>query len=351
MFLWEWMQQNSLPVLLYGMGNGAEKVLALCREYGVPVAGVFSSDDRARNVEFQGYPVLSMGEILQKFQEAVILLAFGVYQDEVLARLDALAQRYTVLVPDLPLLGGPVLDPAYLAAHEADIQAARALLADEQSRKVFDTMLEAKFTGSLPCHFLADTARREDLELLHLGPQEWYLDLGAYNGDTILEFLSLTGGQYAAISAWEPDAHNRKKLLEATASLPQVTVLPYASWDRETTLTFSGKGGRNCGLVPDLPGRYAHPHPTEARPVDQFSQPYTFVKMDVEGAERETLLGMQEALRRHHPKLLISAYHRTDDFITLPLLLQQICPGYQMFLRRNRCLPAWEIQLYASWKD
>jgi hypothetical protein len=130
-----------------------------------------------------------------------------------------------------------------------------------------------------------------------------------------------------------------------------VTLYPWASWQETTLLTFSGKGGRNCGVVPALPGQYRHQHSVEARTVDCLQETYTYVKMDVEGAEAETLLGMRETLARCHPKLLISAYHKTDDFITLPMLLQQLCPGYRMYLRRNPCLPAWEIQLYALWEQ
>jgi FkbM family methyltransferase len=184
------------------------------------------------------------------------------------------------------------------------------------------------------------------MRLLSLGSQECFLDLGAYNGDTIREFLRLTDGQYAWITAMEPDAHNFKKLCEATSLLPNVTLRPEASWDKTCELTFSGKGGRNCGKKPDLPGKYTHLHSVPAIPVDSLNQEFTYVKMDVEGSEAETLRGMQNTLHRCRPKLLISAYHKTDDFIALPLLLEQLCPGYQMYLRRNRCLPAWEIQLY-----
>jgi FkbM family methyltransferase len=264
----------------------------------------------------------------------------------VLQRIEEMASRYEVLVPDLPLFGGEIISPAYLSEHAEQIDAARALFQDRQSLSVFDAMLEAKYTGSLTALYRADTMREDDMRLLSLGSHERFLDLGAYNGDTIREFLRLTDGKYAGITAMEPDVHNFKKLHEATALLPNVTLRPEASWNKACELTFSGKGGRNCGKKPDLPGKYTHLHSVPAIPMDSLNQDFTYVKMDVEGSEAETLNGMRNTLHRCHPKLLISAYHKTDDFITLPLLLEQLCPGYQMYLRRNRCLPAWEIQLY-----
>ena len=351
MFLWHRLQQESSPILIYGMGNGAEKILALANEYSIPIAGIFASNDHARTVEFRGYSVMGYDEALQKYPDAVILIAFGVYQEEVLRRIETLAETHTVLVPDLPLLGGQIMTPETVENAEDSIEKARNLLSDEQSRRVFDAMLEAKLTGELPPHFREDTPRAEDMALLHLGHDEAYLDLGAYNGDTISEFLGLTGGNYASIDAFEPDSYNYKKLSEFVHSLNNVTLHPCASWHEETTLTFSGKGGRNCAMKPDLPGQYKHLHEVPAIPVDSLRRDFSYVKMDVEGAEAETLMGMKELINRCHPKLLISAYHKPDDFITLPLLLDEICPEYRMYLRRNRCLPAWEIQLYCIYPE
>lgn len=351
MFLWHKLQRVQDPILIYGMGNGAEKILKEAKRYNIPIDGIFSSDDHARTVAFQGYSVRSFQQILEQYEKAVILVGFGVYQEEVIQRILSLRQRYTVLVPDVPLMGGEILTPEALEARAQELHSARSLLSDEASRRVFDGMLKAKLSG-IPADYLQeDTLRTDDLKLLQLTREERYLDLGAYNGDTILEFLSCTGGSYTSIDAFEPDAHNLKKLTSAVKELHDITCYPYASWDTHAALTFSGKGGRNCAMVPELPGQYKHLHTVEAIPVDVLHVPYTYVKMDVEGAEAETLRGMKNLLQKHHPKLLVSCYHKPDDFITIPLLIQQLCPGYQMYMRRNRCFPAWEIQLYCIYVE
>ncbi len=351
MFLWWYLQLLTEPILIYGTGNGAEKLLGLCQKYGVKITGFFSSDDRPYHGLFCDYPVLSHREILRRYPDAVILLAFGTQREDVLNRILSLSREHLVLVPDLPLLGGTLLTPEYLQNNTKRIAEARELLGDAQSRKVFDTMLRAKLTGEIQAHFQADTLRHEDMQLLRLGKEERYLDLGAYDGDTIYDFLVQTAGEYTSIDAVEPDEHNYRKLAEKTAQLPRVTLHSFASWDHAATLTFTGKGGRSCGKKPDLPGKYSHLHTVDALPVDVLDKPFTYVKMDVEGAEAETLLGMQKTLNTFHPKLCISVYHKPEDMITLPLLLEQLCPGYRMYLRRNRSLPAWEILLYAVYPE
>ena len=347
MFLWEELRAFSGPILVYGMGNGAEKLLALCREYGISIAGIFSSDSHAREGMFQGCPVLSRTKALAQYPDAMLLLAFGTERPDEVTDLLKLSEQHPMRIPDTPLLGGRILTPGDLSERQEEIRQVSDLWADAQSRHLFHSLLDAKLSGD-PKALMANTSPRPELlELLHLGTEESYLDLGAYRGDTIEEFLSLTQGSYRQITALEPDAHNFKKLQEAWGNRNGITLLPYASWNARTTLEFTGKGGRNCSKKPDLPGKYTHLHPVSAIPVDELGLDVSYVKMDVEGAEADTLQGMQETIRRCKPKMLVSAYHKPDDFITLPRLIHSICPDYRLYLRRTPCIPAWEIQVCA----
>ena len=347
MFLWEELQALDRPILIYGMGNGAEKILALCQTYGISITGIFSSDSHAREGMFQGCPVLSRTNALSMYPDAMILLAFGTERPDEVADLLELASRRPLRIPDTPLLGGEILTPQTLRQRSDEIQRVSNSWADEQSRALFHSLLSAKLSGK-PATLMEHTSpRAELLSLLELGSSESYLDLGADRGDTIEEFLHLTHGSYAQITALEPDAHNYKKLQEVWGTVERVTPLPYASWNDHETLEFTGKGGRNCSKKPDLPGKYTHLHPVTAIPVDALNAEVTYVKMDVEGAEAETLQGMANTILRCRPRLLVSAYHKPDDFITLPRLLLDLCPNYRLYLRRTPCIPAWEIQICA----
>ena len=47
--VWDTLKESGKPVILYGMGLGAEKIMSVLGEYGVNIDGVFASDDRSRN--------------------------------------------------------------------------------------------------------------------------------------------------------------------------------------------------------------------------------------------------------------------------------------------------------------
>ena len=64
-------------------------------------------------------------------------------------------------------------------------------------------------------------------------------------------------------------------------------------------------------------------------------RPCTYLKMDVEGAEREAIAGAEKTIRQYAPKLNIAAYHRSEDFFQLPLLIHALQPSYRLYLRHH----------------
>jgi hypothetical protein len=52
-----------------------------------------------------------------------------------------------------------------------------------------------------------------------------------------------------------------------------------------------------------------------------------FLKMDIEGAEIQAVEGALPVLRRHHPQLAITTYHRAFDYEVLQALA--ISSGYR----------------------
>lgn len=71
-----------------------------------------------------------------------------------------------------------------------------------------------------------------------------------------------------------------------------------------------------------------------------------FIKMDIEGAEIPTLKGAAETIKKFKPKLAISAYHKSDDLVTIPKLIQSIRNDYHFYIDYYTII-GHEIVLYA----
>jgi len=70
------------------------------------------------------------------------------------------------------------------------------------------------------------------------------------------------------------------------------------------------------------------------------------IKMDIEGGEGDALKGAEHTLRTFQPRLMISAYHRTDDLWVLREQIQKINPNYTFHFGHHTPVQ-WESILYA----
>lgn len=343
--VWQVLRQEKRPILLYGMGDGADKILAQFDACGIRASGVFASDEFVRGHSFHGFRVLKLSEAVAQFgEDLVIVIAFASQRPEVLEKMYALDARFDVFAPDVPVVPGPVFDEAFVRQHADAMQATFGLLADERSRRVFLDTVRFKLSGRL--RYLRDSETGKDEAfgaILRPTQAEHFADLGAYTGDTVRELLHYTGGAFASITALEPDRRSYRKLSAYAETLPGAVRCEQAgAWSCDTVLHFSDRAGRQSRVSKQ--GRE-----TQMRALDSVldGAPCTYLKMDVEGAEHEALAGAAQTIRRYRPKLNLAAYHRSADFFQLPLAVHALCPDYRLYLRHHPYVPAWDTNLYA----
>jgi hypothetical protein len=72
----------------------------------------------------------------------------------------------------------------------------------------------------------------------------------------------------------------------------------------------------------------------------------TLIKMDIEGAEPRAIPGAAATIRAARPLLAICAYHKCEHLWTLPVLIHNALPEYEIFLRRY-AEDCWETVYYA----
>ncbi|MBQ1507449.1 MAG: FkbM family methyltransferase [Ruminococcus sp.] len=340
--VWSALKNCGKPVVLYGMGDGADKVLSAFERFGIKAQGVMASDDFVRGQSFRGFKVKKLSEIESELGDFVIALCFASQLPEVMGAIRKVAQKHKTLVPSVPVFGDKLFDEAFIAEYSDDMSNARNLLADELSRKVYDNVLKFYYSGELD--FLDEITTDKDeafKNLLQLGSSELFVDLGAYNGDTIDEFLSYSGGNYRKIVALEPNGKNYEKLKLHCAEMERIELWQLGAWSKSAKLDFNNKAGRNSAIC-------ENGVKTQVAAVDTIlcGAAATYIKADVEGADYEALLGMKNTLKSFKPKLNFSAYHRFEDIFRLALLIRELNPEYKIYLRHHPYIPAWDTNLY-----
>lgn len=356
--LWEYLQGTSKKIVLYGMGNGADKILAVCHQKGIDVSAVFASDGFVRKKLFHGMPVRSWGEIKEELgaQNVIVLLAFGSSRPEVLENISKISMETELYAPDVPAFGDGVFDRSFFEAHREELEAARELFSDEESLRIFDHVLQFKLTGRIE-HLFAAQSDEERIweELVRPASLGTAADLGAYNGDTVRELLEKSRGSVERIWAVEPDEKNYQKLCAYAKGETRAEVIPchFGAWSERTELFFGKSGNRNASFGQNrsstLEERPVKLTRVQADTLDSLlvGQRVDYIKYDVEGSEKEALIGSAQTIHAFHPTLLVSLYHRNEDIFALPLLVKQMFPFYKGFcLRRLSGIPAWDLNLY-----
>lgn len=345
--LWRYLASTDKTVVMYGMGNGADKILNICDRYGIEVADFFASDGFVRGHSFHGKTVLSYSAVKEKYgaENIIVLLSFASSLPDVLSLIDRVAAECELYAPDVAVCGGELFSLEFFQSNRDKMEAVYALLADGESRKIYENVIRYKLSGNIS--YLKDAESSRDAvwgELI--GRVDSAADLGAYNGDTVREIINYSPS-VREIFAIEPDRRNFRKLSEfvSTLSAPKVHAIRGAAWSENTTLSFADSGNRNSGAF--AAGKQTE---VDALTLDGIldSRAVDYIKYDVEGAEREAIIGSSETIRRYTPTLLVSIYHRSEDIFALPLQIHELEPSYKLYIRRYPYVPAWDLNLIAK---
>lgn len=338
---WERLKNSSLPIVIYGTGNGADRVLDELARLKIKASAVAASDGFVRHRSFRGFEVKSISALENELGDFTVALAFASPLPAVIENIKALSTRRSVIMPSVPVYGDDIFNKDFLKTHLAKTESAYNLLADEKSKAVFESIIKFQITGELSYAFNCESEKSDAFSLLKLTDSENYLDLGAYRGDTIYEFLSYVNG-YAHITAAEPDKKAFRKLAESCGGLENISLLNLAVWNGCGTLPFGGGKGRGSST-------FCGSESIPCADTDTLNQKYgifTYIKADIEGAEKEFLEGAQKTLREYRPKLNIAAYHRSEDIFYLINRIHEINKDYKIYLRHHPHISFWDTNLY-----
>ena len=350
--LWTYLKTARKKIVLYGMGDGAEKIKSVLDEREIPVADFIASDGFVRGQSFLGYRVKTLAEVEQEHgDDFLILVCFGSQIPEVMEHIQNVAEKHELYAPNVPVVGDGVFYLEYAKANSDQLKKVYKMLADEQSKKVFENVIRYKLSGDINYLKECETPSDEKFDLLNIGTEETVVDLGAYDGDTLVEFLNGTSMQFKKLYAMEPDHKNYRKLKRKLYMIGSALLEPYnaGAWDEDTTVTFNMRAGRGSTAAgSSRPQRSVHFRDIKMMKTDTMlrGDAATYIKIDVEGAEENALRGAKETILNFRPKLNVAVYHRNEDMFKLPLLISELNRKYKFYLRHHPYVPDWDTNLY-----
>ena len=188
-----------------------------------------------------------------------------------------------------------------------------------------------------------------DLDLIQVAKDEVFVDLGAFVGDTVLDYIRTYGtGSYKRIYCYEITPATFRILQNNLREYPNIVYRMKGASDSHGVMYITANDTDASANILAKQGNIE----VQTLPIDDdISEPVTFIKMDIEGAEQKALLGCAKHIQNSHPKLALSVYHNNEDLWKIPRMVDEICPGYEFYLRyHGGNLVATETTLIALYR-
>lgn len=133
---------------------------------------------------------------------------------------------------------------------------------------------------------------------------------------------------------FEPVPSLYAKCQEKVKKYPNITMVPYALWDKDDTFYIENMPMGGSRVVTE---KTANSETCRCISLDSYYakntlQDCSLIKLDIEGAEPQCLQGAKETIAKYTPKLHISIYHGIEQFFDIPLYLLSSYPHYTFYL-------------------
>ncbi len=344
---------RKFPLVFWGASDLGREAVRMTKGL-VEVAAFTDSDPCKWGTTFEGLPVLSPYEAKTRYKQSTFVVT--VYNGL------AVRRRYenhgggfhfvgfSKFILNFPeCLPFVLLDRSEkLLAESNEIRRASSIWSDGHSAEEYVYQIGHRLNA---CEVPTPKLRASDLyfplDIVRLHGRESFVDCGAYDGDTLKEFLRRTEGEFESYLAIEPDMKNGTELVAFGVRLPKEiqnkikcsgnALSDSTKWARfrqsgdvVSRLDENGTTNVECCTLDSLIG----------------DSSCTFLKMDIEGAELDALRGAEQTIRRCQPILAISLYHVQNHLWTIPLWVHDLGLNYRLYLRRHGD-DCWESVLYA----
>ncbi len=314
-------------IILYGAGTLSGFVMNALEDYDVSIDG-FADTYVSGTHKMTGLPIISAKELKENYSDAVVIITseqhgssiFGTLMDiefdaDRIYSFDDLLCFYTIKYEEF--------EP-FLAGYEW----AYNYYEDETSKSVVIDAIRTRLLGSQMTP--SDSPQYFEPDICPLTKEEVFVDGGCFIGDTAEVFIRQTGG-YRHIYGFEPEEGNYKKAIANLSKYENIDVEQGGLWHMTNTMRFiSGEFGNS---------RFSEEGDVIEKSfgiddyfMDKDDKP-TFIKMDIEGAERMAIDGAAHTIKTYRPKLAICVYHKIGDMYELPKRILYHNPDYKLTLR------------------
>jgi len=336
--------EHMTKIAIVGAGPEGRRLAQICEFRGLTIAAFVDDDPGKLGISLSDMNVEPTSHLAALDREIPIIIA----SHRVLGATERLrALGFSTVLPfaALQLLAPKIFPPHMfydgwledLFLNRERYSALTIELADDRSREVLDAVSAYRLPADpLVLAEVIEEGRHwqglyHPVGLFELGDNEVYIDAGAYDGDSIRWFKDRVGDRFDRIIAFEPDPRTYGRLKQNFVGDDRVVAMNAGLYRKKAVLRFRDDASRGAIFTQD------GENSIEVVALDEVlaGARASYIKMNIEGAEIDALEGARNTITRWMPKLAISVYHRGSDLWTIPQLVRELGPRYQLFLRQH----------------
>ncbi len=352
-------ERSGNPVFLYGIGAGVIWYIKLFENLSIPIAGLcdgfieeekeISFDDESKKT-YKAYP---LERVYENYGLVDYVIAAPKHRRKIKETLEKGMYSGIYIFDAAPIvLQGRMPEEyrEYVKNNIGRFETVYKMLEDEASKRVMLNCMAGWITSD--CNYYEKTASSSqyfpDIVRKVISGEEVFVDVGAFDGDSIEEFLNCVGGdKFKKVIAFEPEPISFNKGKDKYSD-PRISFYQYGVGNKNDTMNIVYANGAEGTMLSAGKGEQKEDRKVEIIRLDDFIQDkVTYVKMDIEGMELEALKGAERSIKRDTPKLAISIYHKMEDMIEIIDYINRINPKYKFYMRHYWDCSGTDVVLFA----
>ncbi len=333
-------------VYIFGAGVVGRQTMQECQRNNIAVHGFVDNKLSGHVDSMFGLPIRSPADLNPHVD--VVIISVGKHAAAIAEQLRCLSFKHIVNLSQFYYAVDSPEQPernyvADLSSNRTKWMALALILGDSRSRQVLDAVVCHRLSLDIaPLAAVCDGAIQQWFDPAFVIPDRdaVFVDGGAYDGDTA-EAFRLINGPSRRIHAFELDPDIAKRATARLAKYPEAVVHPLGLSDKRSQLFFSRTGITDGKLAKT--GECS----VEVAAIDEVvTEAITFIKLDVEGYEKEAIVGAERQIRNNLPLIALAVYHKACDPWSLPLQITSLNSTYKFYMRHYTQV-AFETVIYA----
>lgn len=344
---------SNIPSYIFGAGVFAYVLVKFLEKNGIKVTAAIVDQNYLSQPSFIDLPLVALEDTVSQGAGCHIFIGVTNYP-AITEKLRALGfiNVHLIDIPDYLDMPNRFITRAFVEENLSELEEAHSLLCDQKSKDTFIASLNTKLSEDLK-HIESLVS----LDHIYFPSTEFgttdaedFLDVGGFTGDTVKEFHHLKNGKYNRIISLEPSEENFTRLQNNALELDKSKIIccKVGAWHERTRLSFVTKDGDIDNEISEA-GDAEIQVDTIDNIVSHIGGKISLMKLDINGAEYNALLGATKTIQENHPRI-ITRLHRKEDYFRIPVLLKRIAPEIKIYIRQRNYM-SMMIILYAEFES